>query len=286
MKEKYASWVFLGPAIVLLTSVTFIPLLYNLYISVYEYNLLLQIKRFIGAENFFAIPKDWHVLNSVKITLGFVGFVVSVELILGLGLALLFDREIRGTYFLKTLVVLPMIITPVAVGLTWRFIFESNYGILNYFLGLIGAKRIEWLASTSSALWSCMIVDVWQWTPFMFIILLAGLRSLPREPFEAARVDGADHRHMFIYITLPLLNRTILIAVLFRLIDAIRIYDIIVVLTHGGPALSTDVFSYYVYRIGFKYLDVGYAAALSLLFLAFGLILILTYIRLSKLRLW
>lgn len=286
MKLKYGPLVFLAPALVLITLVTIGPLLYNVYISLYEYSVIVKIKRFIGIGNYFAIFKDSRFLNSFQITLAFIGVVVPVELILGLGLALLFDKDIRGIDFLRTLMILPMIITPIAVGLTWRYIFEPTYGILGYFLGLIGVKPIKWLASTSSALWSCMIVDIWEWTPFIFIILFAGLRSLPREPFEAAKVDGASRWHMFKYITLPLLNRAILVAVIFRLIDAIRIYDIIVVLTHGGPALSTDVLSYYIYRTGFKHFNVGYAAALSLVFLAFGLIVILAYTRLSKLRLW
>jgi len=164
--------------------------------------------------------------------------------------------------------------------------FEPTYGVLGYFLSLIGVEPVKWLASTRSALGSCMIVDIWEWTPFIFIILFAGVRSLPKQPFEAAEVDGAGRWHMFRYITLPLLNRTVLIAVIFRLIDAIRVYDIIVVLTHGGPALSTDVLSYYIYRTGFKYFNVGYAAALSLMFLVFGLVVILTYTKLGKLRLW
>jgi len=286
MKGKYTFWMFLGPAVVLITFITFVPLLYNVGVSVYDYNLISGTKRFIGIGNFSTIFKDWRVLNSVQITLRFIAFVVPVELVLGFALAVLFDRNMWGVGFLRTLMCLPMVVSPVAIGLCWRLIFEPSYGLLNYSLSLFGVKLINWLGSANLALWACALVDIWQWTPFMFLILLAGLRSLPREPLEAAEVDGAGGWSKFVKITVPLLRPTILIAVLFRLVDAIRIYDIIVVLTHGGPGLSTDVFSYYIYRVGFKYFNLGYAAALSFLFLALGGILISIYLILGKLRLW
>jgi multiple sugar transport system permease protein len=285
MKEKYAHWVFLGPTIVLIVVFGFLPLFYNVYISLYHYNLAVGAATFVWFQNYFAMSADWHLPNSLQITLTFIVVAVATELTLGLGLALLFSKDIRRLNFLRILMLLPMVTAPIAVGLTWRVAYQPTFGIIDYFLSLGGLPNIEWLSETDTALLAVVIVDVWEWTPFMFIILLAGLRSLPREPFEAAKIDGAGAFQTFGTITLPLLRTTILIAVLFRLLDAIRIYDIIVVLTRGGPALATDVLSFYIYRVGFGYLDIGYAGALSILFLAFGSILVLTFIRLTRLRL-
>src|SRR5437773_8019231 len=177
-----------------------------------------------------------------------------------------------------------MILPPVVAGVTWRLIYNPNFGVLNGILRLFGldTRRWTWLADPSLALPAVILVDVWEWTPFVFLILLAGLQAIPQEPYEAARIDGANAWQTFLHITLPLLIPAILVALLLRTMDLLRIFDQIFILTQGGPGFSTETVSLYIYRTAFRFFDFGYAAAMSFVLLLLTNIVSVGYIRLLQ----
>jgi multiple sugar transport system permease protein len=188
---------------------------------------------------------------------------ISLEFILGIGLALLLDRDLFGKGLIRSLVLLPMMCTNVVIGLTWRLLLNYQFGIVNYYLGVLGIAPVEWLSNPSLARPSIILVDVWNTTSFVALMILAGLQAMPEEPFEAARIDGASAWQTFRYLTLPLLRPTILVVLLWRVIDTFRIFDVVYLLTAGGPARATETVSLYVYRNGFQLFNLGYASAAS-----------------------
>jgi multiple sugar transport system permease protein len=215
-------------------------------------------------------------------TLVYVVSVVTAEFLIGLGLALLLNREFKGKRIIAPLIYLPMMVTPVAVGLTFRIMYNVEYGPLTYFLELIGLPPIKWIASASYSLFSLILVDIWEWTPFVFLVLLAGLQIVPKECVEASQLDGASYWQRFRHITLPFLRSSIAVALLIRMIDAFKAFDIIYTVTEGGPGTSSAVLSFFTYIVGFRRFSLGYAAAMSLIL--FFLILIPTQLLFRRLR--
>jgi multiple sugar transport system permease protein len=201
-----------------------------------------------------------------------VAVTVALELALGLGVALLFFRRFPGDKFMRALILLPMVVAPVVVGLLWRYMLNVNFGVVNYLLSQVGIPRIDFLGDPFWALPTLIVIDVWQWTPFMFLILLAALQGIPEDILEAARVDGANPVQIFVYQMLPLMRYPIAVAVVLRTIDAFRVYDIIYMTTRGGPVDATQTLSWQIYDAGFRSFDLGYAAAYSWLMLAIVLI--------------
>lgn len=266
---------YIGPAILTLVVILIYPLGYSLWLSFHNWTLR-TFKRgvpFVGFENFTALVHGEDFLESLMTTGTFMLFAISLEFILGMGLALLLDQELRGRRLFRSLVLLPMMCTNVVIGLTWRLMYNYEYGVINYFLHGISLDPVAWLSNTSVVMGSVILVDVWNTTSFVALLLLAGLQALPEEPFEAARIDGASASQRFLYLTLPLLRSSILVALLWRVIDTFRIFDVIYLLTAGGPARKTETVSIYVYRYGFKLFDLGYAAAASYLMILIMLIL-------------
>jgi len=228
---------------------------------------------FIGFKNYIDLFSNPDFLNSIKITFTFVIIAVSIEFILGMLLALLLNQEVRGKGLFRAMILLPMMCTNVVIGLMWRLLLNYQYGLVNYYLGRLDILPVEWLSSPKVAMASVIIVDVWNTTSFVALLLLAGLQSLPDEPFEAARIDGASGLQSFYYLTLPLLRPVILVALLWRFIDTFRIFDVIYLLTSGGPARVTETVSIYVYRYGFQSFNLGLAAAASFIMLLIMLII-------------
>jgi len=194
-----------------------------------------------------------------------------IETVLGVAIALILNRDMRGKNVIKTLFLLPMVATPVAVGMVWLLMYEPSIGVINYFLKLLGLPQGLWLASPAQALGSLILVDVWQWTPMITLIVLAGLAALPSEPYEAALVDGASTLQSIRLITLPLLQPTILAAMTLRAIDAFKTYDIIYTMTQGGPGYATETLNIYSFVLGFQYFQMGKASALLIIFFALTL---------------
>jgi multiple sugar transport system permease protein len=237
---------------------------------------------FVGLQNFYEIFLDSTFREVIGNTLVYVVSTVVTEFLIGLGLALLLNREFKGKRIIAPLIYLPMIVTPVAVGLTFRTIFNVEYGPLTYFLSLVGLSPIRWVASATYALFSLILVDIWQWTPFMFLVLLAGLQNVSPECVEASQLDGASYWQRFRHITLPFLRGSIAVAVLIRMIDAFKAFDIIYTVTEGGPGTSSTVISFFTYILAFRRFSLGSAAAMSLVL--FFLILIPTQLLLRRLR--
>ena len=201
------------------------------------------------------------------------------ETILGLLLAVLFNRKMRYRKILRSIVLIPMMLPPITVALTWKMMYEYDYGVLNHMLGWLGIKPIEWISSTDLALYSIIFTDIWQWTPFAFLVILANLQSISPELYESAQVDGASAFQQFKSITLPLVKTGIYLVVLLRTIDSFRVFDKVYVLTGGGPGHATETLSFYIYRQGFSYFDLGLSAASAIVMVGFILIVSMFYIR-------
>ena len=267
-------FIYIGPAFLVLAIILFYPLGYSLWLSFHKWNLR-EFKLgipFVGFTNYINLFNNSEFLNSLWITLKFMVIAISIEFALGMALALLLNHDLKGKGIIRSLILLPMMCTNVVIGLTWRLLLNFQYGLVNYYIGLLGLKPVEWLSSPSVAMTSVVIVDVWNTTSFVALMLLAGLQSLPDEPFEAARIDGASAWQTFTNLTLPLLRPTILVALLWRIIDTFRIFDVIYLLTAGGPARMTETVSIYTYRYGFQTFNLGFASAASYIMILLMLI--------------
>ena len=272
-RRKGFGFALIAPTILVLLAITIFPFVYAVYISVFEFYLPRPHQStFVGLGNFAKVLSDGRFWISMRQTGYFLGAAMALEFVLGMALALFFYEESKGRRSLKALylplVLVPMMVAPVVIGYMWRLLYQVEFGPINYMLyAWFGLGPYEWTASARSALLSVVIADVWQWTPFVTLVLLAGLVSLPQELFEVAEIDGATYWQRLRYVTLPLMRRVIAIALLIRLLDAFRELDKIFVMTQGGPGTATETVSYYAYLTGFKYFQVGYAAAMAILLL-------------------
>ncbi|HEV8588912.1 MAG TPA: sugar ABC transporter permease [Pyrinomonadaceae bacterium] len=281
--QRYASdrslaYLLLAPTIAVLLALTIYPLIYSVRIS-FQSNS--------GAptlQNFARLFTDQFFLSALAHTLVYAAIALTIEFLLGLGLALLLDSQIRARNIFRVLLLIPLMLPPVVVGVIWRLMLNSNFGAVNATLKSFGVNTdlLTWTASPKLAMASVIIADVWQWTPFMFLILLAGLQAIPQEPYEAALVDGSSPWQTFRHVTLPLLKPAILIALLLRTMDLLRVFDHIFILTEGGPGFATETVSLYIYRTAFRFSNFGYAAAMSFVLLLITNIISLAYIRMLR----
>jgi len=280
-RRVWVPYIVMLPTLLFLFAISIVPLVYSLVVSFLRYNLMdPEPARFVGLRNFqliFTSPDFW---NSLGVTLGFVIMAVGAEFLIGLALALVLSRDVPRIGIFRSLILVPLSLAPIVVGLLWRFLLGTEYGIINYFITVVGLPRVDFLSNTTLALGVIALVDVWQWTPFMFLILLAGVQALPADPFEAAAIDGASRGQMFRYITLPLLRYPILVALLLRTIDSFRVYDLIFMMTRGGPINATDTLSWHIYNIGFRNFNMSYASALSWVMLIVVSIVVSVFVRL------
>ena len=263
--RRYEPAFYIAPAFIVLAVILFYPLGYSLYLSFHNWTLrdFKQGVPFVGLTQYINLFSNPEFLNAVRITFVFVVAAITLEFILGMALALLLNHDLKGKGIIRSLILLPMMCTNVVVGLTWRLLLNYDYGLVNYLLSVIGIPRLEWLSKPALAMPAVVMVDVWNTTSFVALLLLAGLQALPEEPYEAARIDGASWWQQFRYLTLPLLRQTILVALLWRFIDTFRIFDVIYLLTAGGPARATETVSIYVYRYGFQSFNLSFASAAS-----------------------
>jgi multiple sugar transport system permease protein len=271
----------ISPILIIILALGLYPFLYVIWLS-FQMQTASTKPVFVGLQNFYEIFLDSTFREVIGNTLVYVVSTVVAEFVIGLGLALMLNREFKGKRIIAPLIYLPMIVTPVAVGLTFRIIYNVEYGPLTYFLSLVGLSPIRWVASATYALFSLILVDIWQWTPFMFLVLLAGLQNVSPECVEASQLDGASYWQRFRHITLPFLRGSIAVAVLIRMIDAFKAFDIIYTVTEGGPGTSSTVISFFTYILAFRRFSLGSAAAMSLVLFFF--ILIPTQLLLRRLR--
>ena len=280
--EKNLKYLLIIPTVFLLIALTVYPLIYAVIASFHVINIRTGENVFVGFKNFIEIFKDQYFWNAFKNTIIFTGVGVTIEFTLGLILALFLSSKIVGRNIFRSLLLSPMMLPPIVVAVIFKIIYIPEFGIINWLLGLFGIRGILWEASVHTALPSLILVDIWEWTPFMFLILLAGLQSLPLDPYEAAVVDGASGSQIFRYITFPLLKPVIVIALLLRTMDTLRIFDQIFIMTGGGPANTTETLSLYIYRHGFRFYNIGYATAMSFLLLIFTVIISNFFIKFLK----
>lgn len=271
----------LAPLLIFVIIVAIYPLAFSIFISFFKYRLTDpdQTKTLIGIANYQQAFKDPIVVGSLKTTMKFVVGTVVLELALGLGLALLFSAETRFMRFTRSFLLLPMALPPLVVALVFKALYNTEFGVIPYYLKQMNIDVGRGLlAELSTALPAVMLVDIWQWTPLIMFIFLAGIKSLPTEPYEAAIVDGASRWQSFIHITLPLLKPTLLVALLLRTMQSFKVFDIIYATTAGGPGTSTTVLNFQIYKVGLTFFNMGYAAALANILLFIVAILSVFYV--------
>jgi multiple sugar transport system permease protein len=278
-------WIVLSPSLLVIIGIIVYPLLFSLVASFTTYGFLNpNFNQFVGLDNYLAILQDAYFWNSLYVIFKFVVVVVSLEFLLGFGIAFLLNRKIKAKGLFYTILTIPMVMAPVAVALIWRVFLHPELGIMNYFLSRLGIHAVNWLGSGRVAFWTLIMVDIWQQISFMILVLLAGLVSLPVDPFEAAAIDGASSLQKLFLITLPLMRPVIVVALLIRVIFGFRTFDLVYILTRGGPGVSTDVMSYYIYRRTFMGLNLAESSAASYIVLAFTMVLIVLLNRALKMQ--
>lgn len=274
------------PTVVLLLVLAIFPFFYNVWLSFHEYNLLHRGLEYVGWANWerlFSEGRTWHAFG---VTVLYTGVCLAVQLVLGILIALLLDTDLPGFGFLRAMMTLPLVVPPAITGLMYLLMEDGQFGVMSFLLYQLGviSPTQPILSTPATALAGVMLADIWQWTPFVVLIVIAGLRAMPREPFEAAAIDGATSRQMFFHLTLPMLSRVLAVAILVRGIDLFRIFDYIYVMTSGGPGTTTETVSYYTWKQTFAFIKWGYGATLSLAAMIILIVVANLFIRLAKVR--
>lgn len=275
---------YLGPAVAIMAAACLYPVLSAFYLGLFDWNMGTPWSeaRWVGWQNFASAFTQARVWSSLATTLLFAAVCVGAEMVLGIALALALERPVRGTAFFRTLFILPMMIAPIAVGLAWRYVFDAQFGLLNALLGKIGIAPLAWLADPTLAFLAIVIADIWQWTPFVFIMIVAALANVDASVIEASRIDGARWWQMTFLVKLPMIAHVIAITLMMRLIDAFRVLEVVYVLTFGGPGDSTEILALHIYKTAFVGQQLGVAAAISVLLLVVVAVLSWLALRLSN----
>lgn len=276
-----APFLFLAPAIIVVFAVLIFPIIFSLFVSTYNWPLSqgAGVRHFVGLANYAALTQDPEFWNSLKLQLGFIFIAIPIELLFGFAAALLLNREFFGARVVRSLLLLPVFFLPILSGMTWRFMLQPRYGPLNALLLKLGAPEITWLGNPATAYAAIIVQDIWRMWPFMFMLLYTALTSIPQELMEAAEIDGAGFWLKLRSLTIPLLTPTILTAVLLRIIDALRVFSEVYVMTEGGPGSATMLFSLYTQRQAFGYQKVGMASAMAIFLLIISIVFALTLVR-------
>jgi multiple sugar transport system permease protein len=281
--ESPLPWLF--PITAMLVIFGIYPLGYSIWMSLHRRNVLTRHLEFVGGDQWMRALSDQRMWHALEITLTYTFVVLAVQLVLGMLIALLLDTDRRGYDFMRALMTLPLVVPPAVTGMMFLLMQEGSFGVLSFYLYELGiiSRSQPILAHPVTALMAIMLADIWQWTPFMVLIMLAGLRALPKEPFEAAAIDGASAVQSFFLLTLPMLRKVIAVAVLIRGVDLFRIYDYVYIITAGGPGTATETLSFYAGRIYFTG-DFSYAATLSLIIVVVLIGVSDIFVRLFKVR--
>jgi len=279
--DRHFKWLIVAPAALLILGLSIYPLLFSLWVNFVNFDFEIPGHAFVGLQNFAQVVNDPLALSSLLITILLSLSVVAIEFVLGLALALAMVRMFRGRGVVLSILIIPLFISPVIVGQSWALFLQRPFGPADYLLGLLlrHPVNISWVGEVPWVYIAIVIADVWQWTPFMFVILLAGLAAVPPHLYEAAELDGVSTLQAFFYITLPQLAPIILLAITFRLLDAVKLFDVIFMLTGGGPGTATYTASFYLYQIGFQQFHLSIATAGSWIFLILLSIVIMVLVR-------
>jgi multiple sugar transport system permease protein len=267
--DKLLSWLFVLPVIVILLVAAFIPLGWGLYLSFFRYKLNMpSATAFIGLKNYLNIFTDELMIRSLRNNAIFAAVSVSLELAVGVVVAMMLSTDSRLSRAMVSVLMVPMIIAPVAAGTLWRMMLDRTYGVVNYLLSFVGIKPISWIGDPKIALYTVSLVDAWLYVPFVAVLVLSSIKAMPTSFLDAARVDGASPWKVFWKIILPLTAPVIIIVAMLRFIDAFKVFDTIFVMTQGGPGNATEMLPTYIYRQGIKFLNIGYSSATAIVFVA------------------
>lgn len=270
-------WPFVIPALIVVAGIIVFPWLFTIWMSMHEWKVGAPTT-FVGLANYIRLPNDPRFVEAVGHTITYTLLSVILPVIFGTFAAVIFHQKFPFRGFLRGLFIMPMMATPVAVALVWTMMFHPQLGVLNYILSLFGLPAELWVFHPGSVIPSLVMVETWQWTPLVMLIVLGGLSAIPSEPYESARIDGANAWQMFRYITLPLITPFIFVASMIRMIDAVKSFDIIFAITQGGPGSASETINLYLYSVAFVYYDIGYGSAIAVVF--FVLIVVLAAIML------
>ncbi len=278
-------FLWLLPIVLLLLAIGIYPLIYNLYNSFREFDPVAGAYEPVGFGNWSRLFTDDRVRGALWTTARYVGFALAIEFVLGMAIAVLLNTGPWGSGLWQSMLILPMVVPPTVAAVMFEVLENADYGAVSWLLYEVGLleKTEPLLGGTGKhALQAVLLPDIWQWTPFFVLILLAGLKALPTEPLEAAQVDGASPLQQFLHITLPMLRPMIAVAVLFRLVDLLKVFDYVFVMTNGGPGVKTEVLSFYAYQRSFQNIEWGYGSTLGLAILVVAIVLANVYVRVFK----
>ena len=279
--DRHFKWLLVVPAVVLILALSVYPLLFSIWVLFVNYDFQIPGHAFVGLKNFQQVLVDPVARWSLWLTIALSVTNVAIEFLLGLALALTMVKTFPGRGLVMSIIIVPLFISPVIVGQAWTLLLQRPFGPTNYLLGLLTGHEVAigWLTESPWLYFSLIIADVWQWTPFMFVILLAGLTSIPPNLYEAAEIDGVGDWQVFRRITLPFLGPMITLAITFRLLDAIKLFDTIFIMTGGGPGTKTYTSSFYLYTVGFAQFHLSQATAGSWIFLALTIVVVTALVR-------
>lgn len=280
LSEQALAYLLIAPAVLCIIFIAFFPIGRTIYLSMFKMKLqFMNLRQFVGIDNYITLATDSRFWSSLYNTLYFVFISVGIEFVIGFIMALTMNRNFFGRGIVRASILVPWAIPTVVSAMMWNFIYNDQLGVLNDILvrlNIIDSYR-SWLGSTSSAMWAIITTDVWKTSPYVGLLLLAGLQVIPADLYEAATVDGASKLRQFFSVTLPLLKPTILVTLLFRTLDAFRVFDVVFVLTGGGPANTTETISIYTYKTLFRNLDFGIGSAMAVSMFIFVMIISLIY---------
>jgi len=283
-RSRLTPYLFIAPAILVMFGGLVFPVLDAVYLSFFDWEIGRKFSTapFVGFENFTRMIVDPNVWESIWVTIRLGFWTITIEMVLGVGLALMLEKPIRGASIFRTIFILPLMVSPVVVALIWRYLFDARVGWINYYLGYLGIEPQVWLGDPSLAFFAIVLTDIWQWTPFIFIIVIAGLQALPSEVLEASRIDGANWWQQIFLVKLPMIKSILVIALLMRLIDVFRALEVMYIMTGGGPGRTTELLSLHIYNRAFATQQLGYASAISVLLIVIVFLLSLGILTLNN----
>ncbi len=281
--ERNLHIIFPMPAVIFVVVMMLFPVLYTFFLSFTNWNLTSGMPpSFVMLRSYQRILREPRFLAALGRTFSFTALTVSVETVVGMIIALILNREFRGKGFAKLIMLLPLVSTPVAIGIAWNLFYDPTIGLANFVLTQLGLPKLAWTGSSSTVIPSLALVDIWQWTPMIALIMLSGLASLSSEPYESARVDGANEWQIFWKITLPMVTPTLLTALILRTIDALKTFDIIYAMTGGGPGYSSETLNIMAFKYSFEYFRMGEASVILVFLFLLVFIMSLLIVRMRK----
>jgi multiple sugar transport system permease protein len=276
--DRVLSWALLAPSLIVVFGVFVYPLGYSLWMSLQAYNIVTPA-RFIGLRNYERILSDETFWHSALVTFQFAIPTFILEVLIGFGIALLLERHTRGRGLIRSIILIPLLLTPVVEALNWRVMLNYDFGVVNWLIGLVGIPKVNWVNDATLAMPALMVLEIWRVVGFEVLVFSAGLAALPHEPFESAQIDGASSWQQLVHLTLPMLMPLFVVVALFRSYELLRVFDIVYGLTGGGPGRATETLSFHIFNQMISGFQVGYASAAAYVLFAISLVLVAIIIK-------